>query len=45
MAPATEPATSRAEIVRIKGGRLGLRAGAAAGAVIVEPLHLVPPGS
>ena len=40
MAPAPEPATSRAEVIGIKGGR----AGAASRAIVMEPVHLVPPG-
>lgn len=43
LTPKTAP--SRAEIVGIKGGRLGLRAGAASRAIVVQPFRLVPPGS
>ena len=42
LTPKTAP--SRAEIVGIKGGRLGLRAGAASRAIVVEPFLAIVPG-
>ena len=45
MVAATKAATCRAEIVGIKGGRLGLRAGTAAGAVVMKPVLAIKPGS
>jgi len=43
-AAAPEAASGRAKIVRIKSGRLGLRAGAASRAIVVQPFLAIVPG-